>query len=400
MSSPPPSEPTLEVVRATLAEWVKLDVLDIQRIGGGRNSQVYKLIVDPGQASLGSPGVRSVALKAYFRHPNDPRDRLATEYNSFAYLWANGFREIPQPLGSNAKLGWALYQFIEGEKIPPGQATEAEVLAAVDLLGRLRDLSRNPESRKLGIASEACFAPGLIVENVRMRLARLKQAERPECGVRNTEPLEPLRAGRGTALATESLSSDLSHSALRTPHSALQRFLADEFTPFLDHAARWSEARLAAAGQSFTAELDLNRRTLSPSDFGFHNALRQPDSRIFFLDFEYFGWDDPAKMIVDFLLHPAMALSAALKRTFATGILRRFADWPGLRERVESVYPLFGLKWCMIFLNEFLPEAYLRRQFAAIAPADRAALQFEQLAKARQMLERIRSEYQVFPYRD
>src|SRR5512141_137544 len=154
-------------------------------------------------------------------------------------------------------------------------------------------------------------------------------------------------------------------SPLQTPHSALKEFLDGEFTPFFEHVAQWSEARLRAAGQSFMEALDSDRRTLSPSDFGFHNALRQPDGSMIFLDFEYFGWDDPAKMIVDFLLHPAMALSPALKRTFATRIFRRFADWPSLRERVESVYPLFGLKWCMIFLNEFLPEVYQRRQFAA-----------------------------------
>jgi hypothetical protein len=164
--------------------------------------------------------------------------------------------------------------------------------------------------------------------------------------------------------------------------------------------AQWSESRLQAVGMSFADELDWSRRTLSPSDFGFHNALRQPDGRIIFLDFEYFGWDDPAKMIADFLLHPAMALSAELNRIFALAIFRRFADWPDLVRRVESVYPLFGLKWCMIMLNEFLPESYLRRQFAAGAPEDRSALQRQQLDKARQMLRRIRQEYQCFPYRD
>jgi hypothetical protein len=51
-------------------------------------------------------------------------------------------------------------------------------------------------------------------------------------------------------------------------------------------------------------------------------------------------------------------------------------------------------------LNECLPEALLRRQFAATAPAERASLQLSQLAKARRMLHRIGQEYQCFPYRD
>ena len=61
-----------------------------------------------------------------------------------------------------------------------------------------------------------------------------------------------------------------------------------------------------AAKAPVEAELPVEQRTLSPSDFGFHNALRRPDGRVVFLDLEYFGWDDPAKMISDFLLHPAL----------------------------------------------------------------------------------------------
>ena len=38
---------------------------------------------------------------------------------------------------------------------------------------------------------------------------------------------------------------------------------------------------------------------ISPSDFGFHNALRTNTGPVFF-DFEFSGWDDPAKTIIDF----------------------------------------------------------------------------------------------------
>ena len=144
----------------------------------------------------------------------------------------------------------------------------------------------------------------------------------------------------------------------------------------------------------------MSRRTLSPSDFGFHNALRQPGGGIIFLDFEYFGWDDPAKMISDFLLHPAMDFSPSAKKKFASALFGYFPEWPGLLGRVESVYPLFGLKWCAIMLNEFLPDQLRRRQFAATAPTDVPSLQAEQLGKARAMLHRIRTEYQSFPYHD
>lgn len=341
---------------AALTRLLNRNVTGIERIGGGRNSQVYKVTAD---------GAACFALKAYFRHAADNRDRLATEFNSFSYLWENGFREIPQPIIADHERGWAVYQFIEGEKIPPGQAGETEVNATVELLGRLRELSRNPESRKLGAASEAFFAVGQVVANVRQRWQRVNAVEG------NTPP-----------------------------YAALREFLDRDLTPLLEEVARWSESHLQSAGLSLAQELDWNQRTLSPSDFGFHNALRQRDGRIIFLDFEYFGWDDPAKMISDFLLHPAMELSADLKKKFASAVLRRFSDFPGLRGRVESVYPLFGLKWCMILLNEFVVDSLQRRQFAAVAVTDRTALQMQQLEKARRMVNRIRSEYEHFPYRD
>jgi hypothetical protein len=262
-------------------------------------------------------------------------------------------------------LGWAVYQFIEGDRIPADQVSVAEVLSAVDFLGRLRELSRKSESRKLGVASEACFSAAAMLENLNQRLSHLR------------------------AIPEET-----------DTHRALRDFLTVEFEPLLERVTSWSESQLRVAGMSLAQELSWQQRTLSPSDFGFHNALRQRDGRIIFLDFEYFGWDDPAKMIADFLLHPAMNLAPELKEKFVAGVWRLFSDWPNLSGRVEGVYPLFGLKWCLIMLNEFLPNELLRRQFAAGANAERSPLQLQQLDKAREMLHRISSEYRCFPYRD
>ena len=356
MSSAQSTDLSPEALRAALVPWLKRNVTGVERIGGGRNSKIYKVQVE---------GAACFALKEYFRHASDNRDRLATEFNSFSFLWKNGFREIPEPIAADHERGWALYQFIEGEKIPPDQAGDADVNAFVKLLGHLRELSRRPDSRNLGAASEAFFTVDQVLANVRQRWQRVNAAE-------GDTP----------------------------PFRALREFFDQELTPFLEQLIPWSKARLQAAGMSAEREISWAQRTLSPSDCGFHNALRQPDGRIIFLDFEYFGWDDPAKMISDFLLHPAMELSAELKKKFASAVFRRFSDYPALVDRVESVYPLFGLKWCMILLNEFVADSLQRRQFAAVTVQDRSELQMQQLEKARRMLNRIRSEYQHFPYRD
>ena len=57
--------------------------------------------------------------------------------------------------------------------------------------------------------------------------------------------------------------------------------------------------------------LDQQDRCLSPSDFGFHNALAQGET-VRFIDFEYAGWDDPAKTVCDFFHHPGVPVPDVL----------------------------------------------------------------------------------------
>ena len=146
------------------------------------------------------------------------------------------------------------------------------------------------------------------------------------------------------------------------------------------------------------ADLDQHNRTLSPSDFGFHNALRMRDGALVFLDLEYFGWDDPVKLLSDLLLHPMMGLSRQQRVHLAHGLDAIFSGDAGWRRRAEALYPLFGLKWCMIMLNEFLPAHIARNRFTEQDSAQIEAVQARQLGAAAAMLERIMGEMDRFPY--
>ena len=66
--------------------------------------------------------------------------------------------------------------------------------------------------------------------------------------------------------------------------------------------------------------LDPAERCLSPSDFGFHNAILANDGRLRFIDFEYAGWDDPSKLICDFFCQPAVPAPPQAFDRFATAI--------------------------------------------------------------------------------
>ena len=59
----------------------------------------------------------------------------------------------------------------------------------------------------------------------------------------------------------------------------------------------------------FEERIPRTQQILSPSDLGFHNCIKGNDGLLTFIDFDYFGWDDPVKLTCDFLLHPGMVLS-------------------------------------------------------------------------------------------
>lgn len=315
-------------------------------IGGGRNSQVYRLEREDG---------RCFALKAYFRHPGDRRDRLAVEFGALDFLWSRGLRCIPQPLARDDEAALGLYAFVPGA--PPDPPTEAEVDAACAFLAEVHGLREAAGAEALPEASEACFSLAAVAANIDQRLARLAA-------------VDPGLAGA----------------------SGLAAFLGELLPVWCDLQ---QECR-ARAGAEFAATLPAARRTLSPSDFGFHNALRA-GSELTFLDFEYFGWDDPAKLVADFLLHPGMKLSLPLRQRFAAGSIERLAV-DGLAQRTRLAFPLFGIKWCAILLNEFLPGPLDRRSFAE--PGGRSATERQalQLGKARTTFATLMDDHARFPY--
>ncbi|MFP6749711.1 MAG: hypothetical protein VCD66_19215 [Alphaproteobacteria bacterium] len=147
-------------------------------------------------------------------------------------------------------------------------------------------------------------------------------------------------------------------------------------------------AQYEQQGLDFGRSIGPSRLTLSPSDFGFHNAIRRSDGRLEFIEFEYFGWDDPVKLVADFLLHPGMGLDGELRRRFRCGAAAVFGGDHGFDARLRALFPLYALRWCLIVLNEFLPERWLRRDYAG-AHRDREFALTTQLAKARAMLARL-----------
>jgi hypothetical protein len=168
-----------------------------------------------------------------------------------------------------------------------------------------------------------------------------------------------------------------------------------------DDARQWIEAELlplwnkvkgtvlaetTAKGIDLDAPLGKTERIVSPSDFGFHNAIaRDGSGALCFHDFEYAGWDDPAKLFGDMFSQIEYPLPADYLPEVAASFLSLSSRPEKLAPRLRWLLPVYGVKWCCIALNPLLAAEAARRHFAGhdtgqAAPARERARQ--QLARA------------------
>jgi len=100
--------------------------------------------------------------------------------------------------------------------------------------------------------------------------------------------------------------------------------------------------------------LDPKRRCVSPSDFGFHNAIRTKKC-IKFIDFEFAGWDDPSKVCCDFTLQQRNPINASAIHIHAAlfSALDRKATM-----RLLTMHRILRLKWACIVMNILNPDRF------------------------------------------
>ena len=303
---------------------------------GGRNNRVWR--VDCSSESF--------LLKSYFWSESDPRDRLGQEWAFLEFLRSIGSCKAPEPLAKDAPSRFALLEFIAGN--PPQEITEYDILDAARFFAEMysqRELGKN-----LPPVSEACFSIQAHLETTAARIDRLHQIQ--------------------------STSED---------HEKAVIFIRDTLLPL------WQELRKRIKALPDSARHEIlapSERCLSPSDFGFHNALRQSDGTLRYVDFEYAGWDDPAKTLIDFTNQPDRLLPESLAALFLEKTIPLFRNPYALHRRLALLTPLYQLKWACICLNAFFPNR----------PPDPSRPLANQLARANLMASRAINEIAKTPH--
>ncbi len=314
-------------------------------VQGGRNNRVYRI-----------DGAREpLFVKTYYSDPNDPRDRFGTERRFYALLQDEPLLDTPRVWGWDSIRRLGLFSYVDGRKLRVDEIGDGAVEAA---LGFVADLNKRRGTRAAGDlrnASEACFSVAEHLALVGRRVERVQE-----------------------------ISGD-------TPASLQAReFIARRLTPIWEQTRRTALSRAREAGLDVDRELTTPERCISPSDFGFHNCISRPDGGLTFFDFEYSGWDDPAKLTCDFFCQPQLPVPAS----YWSGVVDRIASDvvsnPGFRARAALLLPVYQVKWCCIILNDFLIADSARRQFAEPALAGEEA-KIRQLESAERLCRVVES---------
>jgi Phosphotransferase enzyme family len=272
-------------------------------LAGGRNNRVWR--VDCGSESF--------LLKNYFWSEADPRDRLGQEWAFLDFLQSIGSRKAPAPLAKDPSTRFALLEFIPGN--PPQEIGESDILDAAEFFAEMN--AQSAFDKNLPPVSEACFSIQAHLETTAARIDRLQQIQ-----------------------------------STSEEHEQAVLFIRDTLLPL------WHDLRKKIEDIPDSTRREIlppSERCLSPSDFGFHNALRQSDGTLRYVDFEYAGWDDPAKTLIDFTNQPDRLLSENLAALFLEKTIPLFPNPDALHQRLALLTPLYQIKWACICLNAFFP---------------------------------------------
>jgi len=301
-------------------------------INSGGNSHVYRVEGAKHQ---------TVAMKRYPDHLDDSRDRIGVESAASKFLWQNGIRATPRLIKHDQQLNVAIFEWLNGE--PVLSPTSAQIVEIADFARKLWELRELEAAKELPNASEACLSGQSLIDQIQIRRKNLINAENQFAGLSN-------------------------------------HFRAN-FDPTWQEAQR--RARLLwPSSQGFSEQLPQHHQTLSPADFGFHNAILSPKKKLQIIDLEYFGWDDPVKLVSEFCWHPGMTLDARLQEVWLDKSTAIFGEAGDFRTRLKALFPLYGVRWALIVLNKFLTAS---RDSTKISSADLE----EQLEKSVKLCERV-----------
>ena len=291
--------------------------------------------------------------KNYFNSTLDNRDRFNSEISFFEYANICAPSFIPNIYGVDKENKIILFENILGNNLQSDDLNPETISTAASFFSLLNKSEfKFSLGKKINDAAEACFSINAHLNLIEQRIIKLENTF--------NEQLEDI------------IASDIVN-LIRTEFEQIKRSII-----------------LFALQNNINIELDIqiNDRVISPSDFGFHNCLIKENKDLIFFDFEYSGWDDPAKVTGDFFSQLQVPVSEKYFDTFVNIAFDSLTNQKELITRCKLLLPLYKIKWACIAMNIFIPINLDRRLFSN-PNLDIKNYKTEQIQKAKNILNKI-----------
>ena len=318
-------------------QYFGIDFNEIYPVDGGRNGRTYCVI----------SGGEKYALKFFRTNSKDDRARITNEKYALDFFKKHNFKNTPFIIDLNKKKNCIITNWIGGISI---KLIDPNVIKSMlNFLTNIHEkylLNCNDVYQE---ATDSCFNGNDIHRQIRNRLINLS--------------------------SNSKIDSELSF------------FLKKDLIPSYKKIKVWSKQYSEKYNYDPNKIITKEERTLSPVDFGIHNMIFSKKD-YYFIDFEFFGLDDPVKLVSDTLLHPGFYISDKFYDILKREFVNLYSKNKAFEVRLNALLPLFGIKWCLIMLNPFLSN-YISNE------KNDDLLKKKQLFKCRKKLEFILNNYKI-----
>ncbi len=306
----------LTALKSTLKERLNFQLENYKEIKAGGNNKLFCL----------HSGTSKLLLKIYNSH--DDRQRLKREFQAYSFLNSNGFDCLPKAYFKDNEQNYGIYSFEIGKSKPANEVTKQDLDKMVSFIVSLQNIKQDTVNEKFLPGVMACFSFQDYLNNIYYRIDKFQSSIKKE-GL------------------SEHVKQLLQDDYLKQINDLIQGVIKD-----------YSQDELK------TPIKQQNRR-LSPVDFGPHNTIFKDDGKLIFVDFEYFGWDDPNRLTGDFVNHDqTLGISEEKKKYFLDKYQQLTTIDDEIIQRLETVKKLIAIEWLTVYLSSLASDKIQIRKFA------------------------------------
>lgn len=277
-------------------------ISNLKEIKEGRNSNVFRFKANK----------RDLVLKIY-KH----RSNLRIKRESLFYKFLNKInsKQVITPINFSIKNNMAVLPYIDGFKIKKIKNTHIK-----EVSNFVNQINKSKISKKLPLA----------IDGIQDRMYHIKLCEKK---------INQLKSIKINSVVKKNFST----------------FLTSKIIPkFVEIKKNFKVIKKHDLPKM---KLTKKEMIVSPSDFGFHNIITK-NKKLFFIDFEYAGLDDPIKLLCDFYCQPDQIMKDEQKKIFIKDLSLKNYSMKRLNSYVKIFLSFHRLKWCCIMLNEFKNNKY------------------------------------------